>query len=207
MTDEAVARYEFACERLNLLRGRWEAAGRPFTAKGTRGAEVEHPLHKVLRLQEILVDRLAARARPGRVGRPPEAVPGLPPPLSCIVVVGEVRLHEKSPGDPSPQRAARALAAHRADPGAEGLRLPSAPCCGAPPSSCRQAGPTPKGSLTPATHFAAFCETLTQSEDRWEGEPFKLEPWQRRFWREALGDWRSVVPCRRPPAAPCAGTR
>jgi hypothetical protein len=81
MTDEAVARYEFACERLNLLRGRWEAAGRPFTAKGTRGAEVEHPLHKVLRLQEILVDRLAARARPGRVGRPPEAVPGLPPPL------------------------------------------------------------------------------------------------------------------------------
>ena len=41
-------------------------------------------------------------------------------------------------------------------------------------------------------HFAKFCrEHLTQSEDRWEGQPLKLEPWQRRFWREALYDWRS----------------
>ncbi len=81
MTDDAVGRYEYACERLRLLQGQWEKAGKPFTAKGTRGAEVEHPLHKVLRLQEILVDRLAARARPGRAGRPTEAVPGLPAPL------------------------------------------------------------------------------------------------------------------------------
>jgi phage terminase large subunit-like protein len=44
-----------------------------------------------------------------------------------------------------------------------------------------------------ASHFAEFCASLTQSEDRWEGEPFTLEPWQRRFWREALRDWRSVV--------------
>ena len=81
MTDDAVSRYEYACDRLKLLKEQWETAGRPFTAKGTRGAEVEHPLHRVLRLQEILVDRLAVRARPGRVGRPPEAVAGLPPPL------------------------------------------------------------------------------------------------------------------------------
>lgn len=47
--------------------------------------------------------------------------------------------------------------------------------------------------VTPASHFAAFCETLTQSEDRWEGEPFRLEPWQKRFSREALDDCRSVV--------------
>jgi phage terminase large subunit-like protein len=47
--------------------------------------------------------------------------------------------------------------------------------------------------VKPAAHFAAFCETLTQSEDRWEGLPLKLEPWQRRFWREALDGWRSVV--------------
>ena len=45
-------------------------------------------------------------------------------------------------------------------------------------------------SVKPVTHFAAFCESLTQSEDRWEGQPLKLEPWQRRFWREALYDWR-----------------
>lgn len=47
--------------------------------------------------------------------------------------------------------------------------------------------------MRPADHFSAFCETLTQSDDRWEGQPLKLEPWQRRFWKEALDDWRSVV--------------
>ena len=30
-------------------------------------------------------------------------------------------------------------------------------------------------------HFARFCrEHLMQSEDRWEGKPLVLEPWQRR---------------------------
>ena len=29
------------------------------------------------------------------------------------------------------------------------------------------------GEMRPVDRFAAFCETLTQSEDRWEG----LEPW------------------------------
>jgi phage terminase large subunit-like protein len=47
--------------------------------------------------------------------------------------------------------------------------------------------------MRPETHFARFCASLTQSEDRWEGRPLLLEPWQKRFWREALGDWRSVV--------------
>ena len=47
--------------------------------------------------------------------------------------------------------------------------------------------------MRPVDHFAAFCASLTQSEDRWEGQPLKLEPWQKRFWREALDDWRSVV--------------
>ena len=47
--------------------------------------------------------------------------------------------------------------------------------------------------MRPVEHFAAFCESLTQSEDRWEGQPLKLEPWQKRFWREALEDWRSAV--------------
>jgi hypothetical protein len=81
VTDEALIRYERACERLELLRAEWEAAGRPFTAPGNRGGTVEHTLHKVLRFQELLVDRLAQRVRPARMGRPPSAVPGLPPPL------------------------------------------------------------------------------------------------------------------------------
>jgi hypothetical protein len=27
--------------------------------------------------------------------------------------------------------------------------------------------------VRPVDHFAAFCETLTQSDDRWEGQPLK----------------------------------
>ena len=50
-------------------------------------------------------------------------------------------------------------------------------------------------------HFAKFCrEHLIQSEDRWEGHPLLLEPWQRRMLGEALAfdadgwpTWRSVV--------------
>jgi phage terminase large subunit-like protein len=48
-------------------------------------------------------------------------------------------------------------------------------------------------AVRPVDHFAAFCETPTQSEDPLGGQPLKLEPWQKRFWREALEDWRSVV--------------
>ena len=47
------------------------------------------------------------------------------------------------------------------------------------------------GEVRPIAHFAAFCASLTESEDRWEGQPLKLESWQKRFWREALDDWRS----------------
>jgi phage terminase large subunit-like protein len=50
-------------------------------------------------------------------------------------------------------------------------------------------------------HFAKFCrEHLVQSEDRWEGKPFVLEPWQGRLFGEALAFddggwplWRSAV--------------
>jgi hypothetical protein len=31
-------------------------------------------------------------------------------------------------------------------------------------------------AVKPVDHFAAFCQTLTQSDDRWEGQPLKLEP-------------------------------
>jgi hypothetical protein len=63
----------------------------------------------------------------------------------------------------------------------------------------RQTDPVPifRCEVKPADHFAAFCATLTQSEDVWEVQPFTLEARQRRFWREALKDWRSVVLLRR----------
>jgi hypothetical protein len=82
--SDAEARYQFACERLEFLRAEWEEAGRPFVEVGSRGVGVEHPLDKVLRLQEVLVDRFSARARPGRAGRPPSAVPRIPPPLEVV---------------------------------------------------------------------------------------------------------------------------
>jgi hypothetical protein len=50
-------------------------------------------------------------------------------------------------------------------------------------------------------HFAEFAKThLIQSEDRWEGKPLLLEPWQKRMLGEALAYdergwpiWRSVT--------------
>ncbi len=50
-------------------------------------------------------------------------------------------------------------------------------------------------------HFADFAKKhLVQSEDRWEGKPLVLEPWQKRMLGEALAYdadgwpcWRSVV--------------
>lgn len=50
-------------------------------------------------------------------------------------------------------------------------------------------------------HFAEFCrDHLVQSEDRWEGQPLLLEPWQKRMMGEALAYdetglpiWRSVI--------------
>lgn len=81
MTDsEAENRYRRAAERLEAIRGAWEAEGSPKMCEG-RGGPVVHPLLKEIRALEIVVDRLAARAKPGRVGRPPAAVPGIPEPL------------------------------------------------------------------------------------------------------------------------------
>jgi phage terminase large subunit-like protein len=70
------------------------------------------------------------------------------------------------------------------------------------PTTSRKPPEQLRGALrSEAKHFAAFCKThLVQSEDRWEGKPLLLEPWQRRMLGEALGYdpdgwpiWRSVV--------------
>jgi phage terminase large subunit-like protein len=51
-----------------------------------------------------------------------------------------------------------------------------------------------------AAHFAQFCLSLTQSDDRWEGEPLRLEPWQKKMMGEALAEnaeglplWKTVA--------------
>lgn len=85
MTDDALERYEAAKLRLGELRAAWEAAGSPFTMAGNRGGVVEHVLHRLLWFEEMQVDRLAKSVRPARIGRPPSAVPGLPPPLELAL--------------------------------------------------------------------------------------------------------------------------
>src|SRR5262249_76470 len=69
------------CERLEAVYAAWLASGSPVTSPGARGSVVVHPLVREIRVLELAVDRLAVRAHPGRVGRPAEAIPGLPPPL------------------------------------------------------------------------------------------------------------------------------
>ena len=56
----------------------------PFTWRSLTGQLVEHPLVKMLRDHDLLVDRLAARTKPSKLGRPPSAVPGIPPPLKRV---------------------------------------------------------------------------------------------------------------------------
>jgi phage terminase large subunit-like protein len=47
-------------------------------------------------------------------------------------------------------------------------------------------------------HFAMFCrEHLIQSEDRWDGKPPRLQPWQRRMMGEALAYDSDGWPTRR----------
>jgi len=67
---------------------------------------------------------------------------------------------------------AERLAAHRVRLGADGLRLPPAPCCcGAPRGPCRQSGPTSKGcpacaSHPPPSRRGACCKPVHRSQAR-----------------------------------------
>jgi hypothetical protein len=78
---EVEARYREAAERRDAIRDAWEAEGSPLLAHGSTGQLVEHPLVKMLREHDLLVDRLAARVKPAHRGPLPSAVPGLPAPI------------------------------------------------------------------------------------------------------------------------------
>jgi hypothetical protein len=78
---DAESRYAEAVARRDAIAKAWKAEGEPLLAAGSTGQLVEHPYMKMLRDHDLLVDRLAARTKPSRLGRPPSAVPGIPPPL------------------------------------------------------------------------------------------------------------------------------
>jgi hypothetical protein len=81
---EAEGRYAEAVARRDAIANAWKAEGEPLLAAGSTGQLVEHPLVKMLRDHDLLVDRLAARTKPSRLGRPPSAVPGIPAPLKRV---------------------------------------------------------------------------------------------------------------------------
>jgi hypothetical protein len=71
---EAEGRYVEAVARRDAIRVAWEGEGSPLLATGSTGQLVEHPLVKMLREHDVLVDRLAARAARAHRGPAPSGV-------------------------------------------------------------------------------------------------------------------------------------
>jgi hypothetical protein len=71
---DAEDRYAEAVSRRELIRGEWEGQGSPLLAKGSTGQVVEHPLLRMLREHDVLVDKLAATVRKRHRGPEPSAV-------------------------------------------------------------------------------------------------------------------------------------
>lgn len=71
---DAERRYQEAVARRDGIRDAWEAEGSPLLATGSTGQLVEHPLVKMLREHDLLVDRLAAAAKGRHRGPEPSAV-------------------------------------------------------------------------------------------------------------------------------------
>lgn len=77
MTDffgDAEARYVEAVARRDAIRDAWDGEGAPLLATGSTGQLVEHPLVRMLRDHDLLVDRLAAAIRKRASGPQPSAV-------------------------------------------------------------------------------------------------------------------------------------
>jgi hypothetical protein len=71
---EAESRYSEAVARRDGIRDAWEAKGSPLLTTGSTGQLVEHPLLKMLRDHDLLIDRLAVPVRKCHRGPQPSAV-------------------------------------------------------------------------------------------------------------------------------------
>ena len=71
---EAESRYREAVSRRDAIRDAWITLEEPLLATGSTGQLVEHPLLKMLRDHDVLVDRLASAARMRHRGPEPSAV-------------------------------------------------------------------------------------------------------------------------------------
>lgn len=71
---DAEQRYLEAVVRRAAIRDAWREEGEPLLATGSTGQLVEHPLVKMLREHDLLVDRLATAVRRRNRGPEPSAV-------------------------------------------------------------------------------------------------------------------------------------
>ena len=74
LDTDAEGRYAEAVARRDAIRTAWEAEGSPLLTTGSTGQLVEHPFVKMLRLHDVLVDRLGAALRRRHRGPEPSAV-------------------------------------------------------------------------------------------------------------------------------------
>jgi hypothetical protein len=72
--DDAERLYLDALARRDAIRDAWQAEGRPLLSAGSTGQLVEHPLVKMLREHDVLVERLAGSLRRRHAGPQPSAV-------------------------------------------------------------------------------------------------------------------------------------
>jgi hypothetical protein len=72
--SDAEARYAEAVARRDAIRDAWVADGSRLLSTGSTGQLVEHPLVKMLREHDVLVDRLAMPLRRRHQGPDPSAV-------------------------------------------------------------------------------------------------------------------------------------
>ena len=71
---DAEGRYLEAVARRDAIQAAWVEEGSPLLAAGSTGQLVEHPLVKMLREHDVLLDRLAVAARRRHRGPEPSAV-------------------------------------------------------------------------------------------------------------------------------------
>jgi hypothetical protein len=74
LDTDAEGRYAEAVARRDAIRTAWEDEGSPLLTSGSTGQLVEHPFVKMLRLHDVLVDRLAHTVRKRHAGPEPSAV-------------------------------------------------------------------------------------------------------------------------------------
>ena len=82
-SSEAEGRYLEAVARRDAIAEAWRAEGEPLLATGSTGQLVEHPFLRMLRDHDYSLI-VGGEDEASKMGRPPSAVPGIPPPLKRV---------------------------------------------------------------------------------------------------------------------------